>query len=471
LGGAFLSISCGQSGKVPWQLGNPRRFIDWNFRSVGLIVLGRVFLLTVIHDGLVPWLLKISRMHGILGLSAAAGRSVWQTGTMLTRAHEPLITPAEPPTLACARLDPAVGKGGGSLLAETHCPIELSRLTKTFTVKKQLQEKELGLVNLVKRTVLRKRTKEKLTALNEVSFKVEKGEIFGLLGPNGAGKTTLVKTLCTLLWPNSGTALINGYDIRKYPKETRRSLGTVLDIHMGWYGRLSCRQNLLFYGQLFGLRAGDLNSKAKEVMELVGLSEKADEWQQKLSTGMKRKLDLARALLPDPPILLLDEPTLGLDVKSARDFRGMVRDRLCGEMGKTVLWTTHNMEEANKICDGVAILHKGRLLALGKPDGIKQMAKTANVVVAEVDRADKSMVQAMEDTPGVRAVSSTESKVWPGLYTLRIEIEDRNAVSAISAAIVSSGASLYSLTMEEVSLEDALIWMTEGNQGMKEDRK
>ncbi len=356
-------------------------------------------------------------------------------------------------------------------MAETQNPIQLSRLTKTFTVKKQLQEKELGLVNLVKRTVLRKRTKEKLTAVNEVSFEVEKGEIFGLLGPNGAGKTTLVKTLCTLLWPNSGTALINGYDIRKHPKGTRRSLGTVLDIHMGWYGRLSCRQNLLFYGQLFGLRAGDLNSKAKEVMELVGLSEKADEWQQKLSTGMKRKLDLARALLPDPPILLLDEPTLGLDVKSARDFRSMVRERLCGEMGKTVLWTTHNMEEANKICDRVAVLHKGRLLALGKPDSIREMAKTTNVAVAEVDRADKSVIQAVENTPGVRSVSSAESKAWPGLYTLRIEVEERDAVSGISAAILSSGASLYSLTMEEVSLEDALIWMTEDKQEKKEDGK
>jgi len=356
-------------------------------------------------------------------------------------------------------------------LAETQNPIQLSRLTKTFTVKKPLQEKELGLVNLVKRTVLRKRTKEKLTAVNEVSFEVEKGEIFGLLGPNGAGKTTLVKTLCTLLWPNSGTALINGYDIRKHPRGTRKSLGTVLDIHMGWYGRLSCRQNLLFYGQLFGLRSGDLNSKAKEVMEVVGLSEKADEWQQKLSTGMKRKLDLARALLSDPPILLLDEPTLGLDVKSARDFRGMVRDRLCGEMRKTVLWTTHNMEEANKICDRVAILHKGKLLALGKPETIREMAKTANVAVAEVNRADKSVIQAVEKTPGVRAVSSAESKSWPGFHTLRIEVGERDAVSGISAAILSSGASLYSLTMEEVSLEDALIWMTEEKQEKKEDRK
>lgn len=356
-------------------------------------------------------------------------------------------------------------------MPETQNPIELVRLTKTFTVKKQLQGRELGLFSLVRRTVLRQRTREKLTAVNEVSFQVGKGEVFGLLGPNGAGKTTLVKTLCTLLWPNSGTALINGYEVSKHPKEVRKSLGTVLDIHMGWYGRLSCRQNLLFYGQLFGLKASDLNSKAKEVMELVGLSEKADEWQQKLSTGMQRKLDLARALLSNPPILLLDEPTLGLDVKSARDFRSMVRDRLCGEMGKTVLWTTHNMEEANKICDRVAILHKGRLLALGRPESIREMAKTTNVAVAEVDRADKAVMGALEKMPGVRSVSSAESKTWAGLYTLRIEVEEKDAVSGISAAVLSSGASLYSLTMQEVSLEDALIWMTEEKEGKKEDRK
>ncbi len=330
-----------------------------------------------------------------------------------------------------------------------------------FTVKKPLKEKELGPFNLLRRTLVRQRTKEKLTAVDGVSFQVGRGEIFGLLGPNGAGKTTLIKTLCTLLWPNRGTATINGYDIRKRPKEARRALGTVLDIHMGWYGRLSCRQNLLFYGQLFGLRGPALKAKVKEVMDFVGLSDKSDEWQQKLSSGMKRKLDLARCLLSDPPVLLLDEPTLALDPKSARDLRNTVRDSLCRQLGKTVLWTTHNMEEANRICDRVAILHKGKILAIGRPDNIREMAKTANVAVAEVSRFDRSLIHAIEAIPLVRSVRDEESKRSPELRTLRIEVEERSAIAEVSAAIIGSGAGLYSLTMEEVSLEDALIWMTE----------
>jgi len=334
-------------------------------------------------------------------------------------------------------------------------------LTKWFKVKKPLEREELGLISLTKRILLRKKTKDKLTAVNRVSFEIEEGEVFGLLGPNGAGKTTLIKTLCTLLFPNSGTAFVRGYDIRKNPKEVRKSLGTVLDIHMGWYGRLSCRQNLLFYAQLAGLRGSSLRKRINEVMDLVGLSEKADEWQQKLSTGMKRKLDLARALLSDPPILLLDEPTLALDPKSARDVRQMVKKQLCHEMGKTVLWTTHNLDEANKICDRVAILHKGRLLAEGQPDDIREKAMGTLIAVADVDRADRGILAALEALPGVRSVESKESKKADDLYTLRIELSERYVASDVSTAIVRSGANLYSLTLEEMSLEDALIRMTE----------
>jgi ABC-2 type transport system ATP-binding protein len=340
-------------------------------------------------------------------------------------------------------------------------------LTKIFTVKKQLKESELGMANLLKRTLLRRRTKEKLTAVNEVSFEVGRGEIMGLLGPNGAGKTTLIKTLCTLLWPNAGTARINDYDIREDPKQTRGSLGTVLDIHMGWYGRLSCRQNLLFYGQLFGLKGEYLSTRINEVIDFVGLGEKADEWQQKLSSGMKRKLDLARALLPDPPVLLLDEPTLALDPGSARDLRRMVRTQLCHEMGKTVLWTTHNMDEASKICDRVAILHKGRLLAVGKPDAIRETARRTNVVIAEVDQAGDDLLHGIERIPGVASVGSERSKKDPALFTLRVELSDKDAVTLVSSAILSAGVGLHSLALEEISLEEAMIRMT-SNEPEKE---
>jgi ABC-2 type transport system ATP-binding protein len=337
-------------------------------------------------------------------------------------------------------------------------PIELQGLTKRFTVKKTLFKEELGFLKLIKRTVQRSETKETILAVNNVSFEVEKGELFGLLGPNGAGKTTLVKTLCTLLWPNAGTARINGYDIRKEPNKVRASVGTVLDVHMGWYGRLSCRQNLLFYAQLYGIPSSRIGKRIWETLELVGLTEKVDDWQQKLSSGMQRKLDMARALLSDPPVLLLDEPTLQLDPKSARDFRRTVKEELCGHQGKTILWTTHNMNEAEEICDRVAIIHKGRIVALGEPEEVVNLIKTGENIIAEVGKVSPELLKSIENLEGVVSVSSTQ--LPHGVSQLKIHVKDENMSPQISQTIVEGGAPLYSVRNEKPSLEDALIKLT-----------
>ena len=336
--------------------------------------------------------------------------------------------------------------------------IELEGLTKRFTVKKALSKEELGFLKLMKRLAKRSKTKETILAVNNVSFEVKEGELFGLLGPNGAGKTTLTKTLCTLLWPNAGTAQVNGYDIRKEPGKVRASVGTVLDIHMGWYGRLSCRQNLLFYAQLYGIPPSRIAKRIWDCLELVGLTEKADDWQQKLSSGMKRKLDMARALLPDPPVLLLDEPTLQLDPKSARDFRKTVREELCGEHRKTVLWTTHNMNEAEDICDRVAIMHKGKIIAIGKPDDVTSLIKTGENIVAEVGKASPELLTSIENLEGVVSVASTETS--HGIFQLKIQVKDENMSPQISQTIIESGALLYSMKNEKPTLEDALIELT-----------
>lgn len=337
-------------------------------------------------------------------------------------------------------------------------PIELLGLTKRFTVKKVLSSEELGFLRLVKRLIQRSKTKESILAVNNVSFKVEEGELFGLLGPNGAGKTTLTKTLCTLLWPNAGTARVNDYDIRREPNKVRSSVGTVLDIHMGWYGRLSCRQNLLFYAQLYGIPPSRIRKKIWETLELVGLTEKADDWQQKLSSGMKRKLDMARALLPDPPVLLLDEPTLQLDPKSARDLRHAVKEELCGRQGKTVLWTTHNMNEAEEICDRVAIMHKGKIVAIGKPEEVTNLIKTGENIIAEVGKVTPGLLMSIENLAGVVSVSSTQ--LSHGIFQLKVQVKDENMAPQISQTIIQGGAPLYSMKNEKPTLEDALIKLT-----------
>ena len=336
-------------------------------------------------------------------------------------------------------------------------PVELQNLTKRFTVKKTIPE-GLGFINLVKRLAQKRKTKETILAVNNVSLRIEKGELFGLLGPNGAGKTTLVKTLCTLLWPNAGTARVNSYDVKSEPSKVRASIGTVLDVHMGWYGRLSCRQNLLFYAQLCGIPPSSIGKRIWETLELVGLTEKADDWQQKLSSGMKRKLDMARALLPDPPVLLLDEPTLQLDPKSARDFRQTVKEELCGQQGKTVLWTTHNMNEAEQICERVAIMHKGKIVAIGSPNKVKGLIKSRENIVVNVERATPELIASIENLGDVVSVIVTQPT--PEVTQLRIEVNDAKISPLIAETIVQSGGLLHSMNIEEPTLEDTLIKLT-----------
>lgn len=339
-------------------------------------------------------------------------------------------------------------------------PVDVDGLTKRFTVKKTLQEGELGLLNLVRRLVQKRRTKETILAVDGVYFQIEKGELFGLLGPNGAGKTTLTKTLCTLLWPNAGTARINGYDIRKEPGKVRSSIGTVLDVHMGWYGRLSCRQNLLFYAQLYGIPPSRIGKRIREALELVGLTEKTDEWQQKLSSGMQRKLDMARALLPDPPILLLDEPTLQLDPKSAKDLRRTIKEDLCQQQNKTILWTTHNMNEAEEICDKVAIMHKGKMVAIDRPEEVKHLVRTGKNVILDVGRLPQALLESIRGIGGVISISSND---LPGeLFHVKVQVKDESIAPSIAQTIVKNGGALYSMKVEEPTLEEALIKLTEG---------
>ena len=337
-------------------------------------------------------------------------------------------------------------------------PVELQGLTKRFTVKKPLPEEELGLLKFMRRLLRKPKTRETILAVNDVSFKIREGELFGLLGPNGAGKTTMIKTLCTLLWPNAGTALINSYDIRMEPKKVRASIGTVLDVWMGWYGRLSCRQNLLFYAQLYNMPPSIVRERIESILKLVGLTEKADEWQQKLSSGMKRKLDVARALLPDPPVLLLDEPTLGLDVESSRELRHVIKHDLCGNRRKTVLLTTHNMDEAEQICDRVAVMHKGKIIALGETGYIKSLVKSSEVVTCEVRGMSPHVLASIEKLDGVVSVASSQPN--PEAHQLKIQVKERGVVPKISEAIVKGGGLLHAIRMEEPSLEDTLIKLT-----------
>ena len=216
--------------------------------------------------------------------------------------------------------------------------IQTVNLTKTFKTKIQNG-------NLFKRETL------SVNAIDNLNLAIKKGELFGLLGPNGAGKTTLVKMLCTLLPPDQGTATVNGYDIVKQQMQVKQSLGTLFSVgERGFFWRLNGYRNLEFFAAIYNVPRQKRHDRILEVLKLVGLENSTYDLYQKYSGGMKRKLALARTLLPDPPILLLDEPTTGLDVTSSRNIREFIQTTV-KETGKTVLYTTHYIEEAAQICD------------------------------------------------------------------------------------------------------------------------
>ncbi|MFJ9378738.1 ABC transporter ATP-binding protein [Streptomyces sp. NPDC101455] len=204
-----------------------------------------------------------------------------------------------------------------------------------------------------------------LTALDGLSLSVGAGTVHGLLGPNGAGKTTLCKILSTTLLPTSGTARVLGHDVEAEPREVRRSIGLVLGGDRGLYARLSARQNLELWGALYGLHGRALDTRMTDLLARVGLSDRADERVGGFSRGMKQRLHLARGLIGDARVLLLDEPTTGMDPVAAGDFRDFV-GALRAE-GRTVLITTHDMAQAEAVCDQVTLIDRGRVLTSGDP--------------------------------------------------------------------------------------------------------
>jgi len=207
------------------------------------------------------------------------------------------------------------------------------------------------------------------TAVDQVSFEVGNGEVFGLLGPNGAGKTTTMRLLSTLLKPTSGTATVAGYDLLREPQKVRASIG-VLPEDTGLYDRLTPREHLQYYGKLHGMPKDVLRKRSDELLDIMELRERSDTKVGDFSKGMKQKVALLRAFIHDPPVLLLDEPTAGLDVMSARSIQAFV-ERFRKE-GKAIMISTHNMTEAQKLCDRVAIIDHARIVAAGTVAELQQ---------------------------------------------------------------------------------------------------
>jgi ABC-2 type transport system ATP-binding protein len=276
-----------------------------------------------------------------------------------------------------------------------------------------LQEAELNVVETndlrrVYRTttgVVRRRPLE-VEAVQGITFSIAEGELFGLLGPNGAGKTTTIKMLITLLIPTSGTATVLGFDVVKDARAVRERIGYVFGGERGLYERLSALDNLKYFSELYGVEPSLQRKRIDHLLDLVGLRGREKERVEGYSRGMRQRLHIARGLLHDPPIVFLDEPTIGVDPVGAREMRATIAT--LRDEGKTVLLTTHYMFEADALCDRIAVISGGRIVAEGTPRTLKSHVAHRTVIEIEVFGVPEETIEDMRSLKGVTSVSVEE---------------------------------------------------------------
>ena len=299
-----------------------------------------------------------------------------------------------------------------------------------------------------------------IEALKGVNFDVYHGEVVGLLGPNGAGKTTTIKILATLLLPDSGDAFIEGYSVVKEPHKVRENIGVMLTVEKGFYPMLTGRENLEYFGRLYGLRGDQLKKRVEEMLDLVGLKElgAADRIYEEYSLGMRARLSLARALLPNPPILLLDEPTLGLDPPSARRIRELVK-KLVKKENKAVLYTTHNMFEAEIICDRILLIDKGMIIASGTPAELKKLVRGFRAIVLKVrEELTANKLTKILSNSGYERITRTKEGE---LISVKILVEDpEKELTTILRLTTKYNLEIDYIGIQEPSLEDVFIELT-----------
>jgi ABC-2 type transport system ATP-binding protein len=306
--------------------------------------------------------------------------------------------------------------------------------------------------------VIRRSIKE-VVAVDDVSFEVQPGELFGLLGPNGAGKTTTVKMLTTLLIPTSGSVSILGHDVVREAEAIRPRIGFIFGGERGLYWRLSAIDNLRYFAALYQLDAETTKKRIPYLLELVGLADRAKEKVEGYSRGMKQRLHIARTLLHDPEMLFLDEPSIGLDPVAAREMRQTILD--LQSQKKTILLTTHYMFEADTLCQRIAVINHGRIIALDTPDGLKKHVQDLSVIEIEVFGVPDATLDRIRVMPGIDAVSIENRDQKQALLVQ--SPRGSAAVSDLMSALkdVRVGA----VVVREPTLEDAYVRLVGGANG------
>lgn len=290
-----------------------------------------------------------------------------------------------------------------------------------------------------------------LQAVQDASFAADAGEVLSLLGPNGAGKSTTISMLSGLLAPTGGDASIMGHSVVSEPESAKKSLGVVpQDIAL--YPNLSARENLIFWGKMYGLRGAILKQRVDEVLEIIGLVDRQKDHVDKFSGGMKRRVNIGAALLHKPDVIIMDEPTVGIDPQSRRHILDNVKE--LNRQGMTVLYTTHYMEEAAELSDHIAIMDKGRIIAYGTHDELIKLVGRETRIDITINAEGERVLEAWRSTEGVARIDALDG-------TLTALVDDSNRVlPRLFDAASKVGVRIMSVDIQEPNLETVFLHLT-----------
>jgi ABC-2 type transport system ATP-binding protein len=318
--------------------------------------------------------------------------------------------------------------------------IRTDRLSRTYRLPKKRKGQPPG-------------SPAEFTALDGVNLEIQPGELFGLLGPNGAGKTTLIKILTTLLAPTSGSAQVDGLDVVADAHKIRSRINMVSGGESSGYGILNVRENLWMFARIYGVPTTLAYRRIDAMLDVVGLTEKAATRISYLSTGQRQKMNFCRGFITDPKILFLDEPTLGLDVTTARAIRGFLREWMKDNPARTLLLTTHYMAEADELCDRVAIIERGKVLACDTPGNLKKKVQRYPIFELSLDPGSNEWSD-LGKLPGVHQCVTTTT---PTTVELKVSLEEESAIGTVVQSLAARGGRILSLKKVEPTLETVFI--------------
>ena len=316
--------------------------------------------------------------------------------------------------------------------------------------EKAITVQDLRRVYSSSKGIIRK-TRNVVEAVKGISFDVDYGELFGLVGPNGAGKTTTIKMLTTLLTPTSGTAKVLGFDVVEDYLDIRRRIGIIFGGERGLYYRVSGRENLRYFADLYGVPLSKRDGIINELLGIVGLADRADERVEGYSRGMKQRLHIAKGLINDPQLIFMDEPTIGLDPEAARETRAMIKGLV--EKGKTILLTTHYMFEADELCQRIGVISGGKIVALDSPSALKRFVKDVTVIEVEAFGVVDADLTALRQQPDVTTVNAN---LEGERQTIRVQTA-RGSEFIPTVTRLLSKAKIMEVRIKEPTLEDAYL--------------